>query len=203
MQNNTKQPSRTSTNTNPTAESRPLPQSMRSEPSQEKAKDLGPEPGPEVRVRYVVNVEHLIHPENVLHGAKSVINVEIRIILVRNVGPDSQEDRTDIPAAHPEDARTRGKHQQSRSRSNQATKSAHSIESASFQDHSGNLHGDSADLHGQQTRDLHGASGSTEFLKQSFSTISRSKSVTSINNDTNPEGKTKILTALQIKLPPL
>ena len=28
-----------------------LPQSMRSEPSQEKAKDLGLEPGPEVRVR--------------------------------------------------------------------------------------------------------------------------------------------------------
>ena len=81
------------------------------------------------------------------------------------------------------------------------TKSAHSIESASFQNHSGNLHGDSADLHGQQTRDLHGASGSTEFLKQSFSTISRSKSVSSISNDTDPEGKTKILTVLQIKLP--
>ena len=97
--------------------------------------------------------------------------------------------------------KNKNKHQQSRSRSNQATKSAHSIESASFQDHSGNLHGDSADLHGQQTRDLHGAQGSTEFLKQSFSTISRSKSVASISNDTDPEGKTKILTVLQIKLP--
>ena len=97
--------------------------------------------------------------------------------------------------------KNKGKHQQSRSRSNQVTKSAHSIESASFQDHSGNLHGDSADLHGQQTRDLHGASGSTEFLKQSFSTISRLKSVSSISNDTDPEGKTKILTMLQIKLP--
>ena len=38
-----------------------LPQSTRSEPSQEKAKDLGLEPGPEVRVKHVVNVEHLIH----------------------------------------------------------------------------------------------------------------------------------------------
>ena len=98
----------------------------------------------------------------------------------------------------------KGKHQQSRSRSNQVTKSAHSIESASFQDHSGNLHRDSADLHGQQrgqTGDLHGASHSTEFLKQSFSTISRSKSVASISNDTDPEGKTKILTVLQLKLP--
>ena len=84
------------------------------------------------------------------------------------------------------------------------TKSAHSIESASFQDHSGNLHRDSADLHGQQrgkTGDLHGASNSTEFLKQSFSTISRSKSVASISNNTDPEGKTKILTVLQLKLP--
>ena len=52
-----------------------------------------------------------------------------------------------------------------------------------------------------QTGDLHGASGSTEFLKQSFSTISRSKSVASISNDTDPEGKTKILTMLQLKLP--
>ena len=98
----------------------------------------------------------------------------------------------------------KGKCQQSRSRSNQATKSAYSIESASFQDHSGNLHRDSADLHGQQRGqrgDLLGASGSTEFFKQSFSTISRSKSVASISNDTDPEGKTKILTVLQLKLP--
>ena len=96
------------------------------------------------------------------------------------------------------------------------TKSAYSMESASFQDHSGdlhgeetdNLHGESADLHGQQRGDLHGqrgdlhgTSGSTEFLKQSFSTISRLKSVASISNNTDPEGKTKILTMLQLKLP--
>ena len=96
------------------------------------------------------------------------------------------------------------------------TKSAYSMESASFQDHSDdlhgektdNLHGESADLHGQQRGDLHGQRGdlhgtssSTEFLKQSFSTISRSKSVASISNDTDPEGKTKILTMLQLKLP--
>ena len=71
---------------------------------------------------------------------------------------------------------------------------------ASFQDHSddfhgektGNLHGESADLHGQQRGDLHGTPNGTEFLKQSFSTISRLKSVASISNDTDPEGKTKI-----------
>ena len=34
-------------------------------------------------------------------------------------------------------------------------------------------------------------------------TISRSKSVASISNDTDPEGKTKILTMLQLKLPTL
>ena len=57
MQNNTKQPSRTFTDTSPTEELRRLPQSTRSEPSQEKAKDLGPEPGPEVRVRFVCKCE--------------------------------------------------------------------------------------------------------------------------------------------------
>ena len=88
-------------------ESQHLPQSMRSEPSQEKAKDLGPEPTLGVRVRYVVSVEHLIHQENAQCMAKSVINVEIRIILVPNVGPNSREEGTDNPAAHPEDIRTK------------------------------------------------------------------------------------------------
>ena len=96
----------------------------------------------------------------------------------------------------------RGKPCHSRSRSKLAAKSAYSIESASFQDHSddlhgentdnlhgkstylhgnlrGNLHGGDADLHGNQRENLHGTNsfqdhlGSTDFLKQSFSTISR------------------------------
>ena len=138
----------------------------------------------------------------------------------------------------------RGKPHHSRSRSKSVTKSAYSIESASFQDHSddlhgentddlhgesadlhgnqrnlhgesadlhgnqrGNLHGESVDLHGNQRGDLHGTNSfqdhqeSTDFLKQSFSTISRSKLVASISNDTDPEGKTKILTVLQLKFP--
>ena len=124
----------------------------------------------------------------------------------------------------------RGKPHCSRSRSKSVTKSAYSIESASFQDHSddlhgentddlhgergdlhgtqrGNLHGESAGLHGNQRENLHGTNsfqdhlGSTDFIKQSFSTISRSKSVASISNDTDPEGKTKILTVLQLKTP--
>ena len=106
-QSNTKQPSRTFNDTSPTEELQRLPQSMRSEPSQEKARDLGLEPGPEVRVRYVVSVEHLIHLENAQHGAKNVTNVEIRIILVLNAGPSSQEEGTDDPAAHPEAIRAK------------------------------------------------------------------------------------------------
>ena len=107
MQSNMKQPSRTFNDTSPMEELQCLPQSMRSEPSQEKAKDLRLEPGPEVRVRYVVSVEHLIHLENAQHGAKSVTNVAIKIILVLNVGPNSQEEGIEDPTAHPEDARAK------------------------------------------------------------------------------------------------
>ena len=76
---------------------------MRSEPSNGKVKD----PEPEVRVRYVVSVEHLIHLENAQHGAKSVTNVAIKIILVLNAGPSSQEEGIEDPETHPEDARTK------------------------------------------------------------------------------------------------
>ena len=82
------------------------PQSMRSEPSsKEKASDLEPEL--EVRIRYVVSVEHLIHLESAQHGAKSVKNVEIKIILVLNAGPSSWEEGIEDPAAHPEDTRAK------------------------------------------------------------------------------------------------
>ena len=94
------------------------------------------------------------------------------------------------------------------------TKSAHSIESASFQDHSDDLHGENANLH-EESNTLMEIRETTSmeptpfktirkvliFLKNQFFTISRSKSVASISNDTDPEGKTKVLTVLQIKLP--
>ena len=57
------------------------------------------------------------------------------------------------------------------------------------------------------TNDLHGRHSfqdpeeSTKFLKKTFHTIYRSKSVSSISNETDPDGKTKILTILNIKLP--
>ena len=67
------------------------------------------------------------------------------------------------------------------------TKSAHSIESDSFQDHwddlhgedSDDLHGESADPHGGQQENLHGANSfqdhqeSTDFVKKTFATIYR------------------------------
>ena len=84
------------------------PQSTRSEPSSKgKARDLKPEPEPEVRVRYVVSVECLIHLKNAQHGARSVTNVAIKIILVLSVGPNSQEEGIEDPAAHLEDARAK------------------------------------------------------------------------------------------------
>ena len=57
-----------------------------------------------------------------------------------------------------------------------------------------------------QQENLHGANSfqdhqeSTEFIKKTFATIFRLKSVASIHNNIDPEGKTKILMILQIKL---
>ena len=187
---------------------------MRSEPSKGKAKDLEPEP--EVRVRYVVNVEHLIHQENAQHGAKSVTNVAIKIILVLNAGPSSQEEGIEDPAAHPEDARAKvsisspgleatrqPKVHTAWSQPPFKTIQVTSMEEkqvTSMEKVQTSMDTQRGDLHGQRG-DLHRTPNSTEFLKQSFSTISRSKSVASISNGTDPEGKTKILTMLQLKLP--
>ena len=73
-----RQPSKTSTDTSPTAESQRLPPSTRSERTQEKVKDLEPEPIPGVRVRYVVSAVHLTHRDSAQPLARNVINVEIK-----------------------------------------------------------------------------------------------------------------------------
>ena len=78
-----------------------------------------------------------------------------------------------------------------RSRSGSSTQSAHSIELKSFQDHP-ELHESHSFQDHQETND---------FVKKTFHTIYRSKSVASISNEMDPEGKTKILTILNIKLP--
>ena len=143
-------------------------------------------------------MEHLIHLENAQHGAKSVTNVAIKIILALNVGPNSQEEGIEDPAAHPEGARAKVSISSPGLEATRQPK-VHTAWSqppfktiqTSMEKKTDNLHGESADLHGQRG-DLHGTPNGTKFLKQSFSTISRSKSVASISNDTDPEGKTKI-----------
>ena len=94
-----------------------------------------------------------------------------------------------------------------RSRSRSNTQSAHSIELNSFQDHP-QLHGrHSSNVHESLPNELHGRhcfqdhEESTKFVKKTFHTIYRSKLVSSISNEMDPDGKTKILTILNIKLP--
>ena len=79
------------------------------------------------------------------------------------------------------------------SRSRSATQSAHSIEWNSFQDH--------PELHGRHSFQDH--QESNDFVKKTLHTIYRSKLVASISNQMDPDGKTKILTILNIKLPHL
>ena len=65
----------------------------------------------------------------------------------------------------------------------------------------------SSDVHESLPNDLHERHSfqdpeeSIKFLKKTFHTIYRSKSVLSISNETDTDGKTKILTILNIKLP--
>ena len=205
MQSNMKQPSRTFNDTSPMEELQHQPQSMRSEPSKGKARDLEPRTRSKGKICGKCGTSH--PPRECpawgkkCHkcGNKNHFSTQCRS---KQSGGGNRRSRS-TSRGH----KGKGKHQQSRSRSNQVTKSAYSRESASFQDHpdlhgekTDNLHGESADLHGQRG-DLHGTPNGTQFLKQSFSTISRLKSVASISNDTDPEGKTKILTMLQLKLP--
>ena len=77
----------------------------------------------------------------------------------------------------------------------------------SFQDHP-QLHGRlSSNVHERLPNDLHGRLSfqdpeeSNNFLSKTFHTIYRPKSVLSISNETDPDGKTKILMILKIKLP--
>ena len=59
-----------------------------------------------------------------------------------------------------------------------------------------------SDLHERPPQNSFQDHGSgTDFIKKTFHTISRSKSVGSISNEMDPEGKTKIIMMLQIKLP--
>ena len=85
-----------------------------------------------------------------------------------------------------------------RSRSRSTTQSTHSIELNSFQD--------PCNLHERLPYDLHERLSFQDpdegtILKKIFHAISRSKLVLSISNEMDPDGKTKILMILNIKLP--
>ena len=55
----------------------------------------------------MVSAVHLTPQDSAQPLVKNAISVEIRTILVPNVGPNSREEETDDLAAHPEDVRTR------------------------------------------------------------------------------------------------
>ena len=55
------------------------------------------------------------------------------------------------------------------------------------------------ELHGRHSFQDH--EESTKLVKKTFHTIYRSKLVSSISNEIDPDGKTKILTIVDIKLP--
>ena len=163
------------------------------------------------QVRHVANAACLIHWENAQHGAKNVIIVEIKIILVHVVNQSRRAPRTarEHPmAGAPWDAirvGPDGPSQDLEAWSN--TQSAHSIGLNSFQDHP-QFHGrHSSNVHESLPNELYGRHSfqdheeSTKFVKKTFHTIYRSKSVSSVSNEMYPDGKTKILTILNIEFP--
>ena len=60
--------------------------------------------------RHVANAAHLTHLENAQHGARNVTSVDIKIISVHVVGPNSQETETGDPRAGPKGAKARVNH---------------------------------------------------------------------------------------------
>ena len=116
---------------------------------------------------------------------------------------DSQ-DRDQHRSTHREswNRRSRSRHSryasedlEDRSRSRSTTWSTHSIEFNSFQDHPEFHEKLSSNVHERLSNDLHGRLSfqdpeeSTNYLTKTFHAISRSKSVASISNETNLDGK--------------
>ena len=135
MQNNMKQPSRTFTDTSPMEELQCLPQSTRSEPSQEKAKARA-HTRSKGKVCGKCGTSHPLREcpayGKKCHkcGNKNHFSTQCRS---KQLGGGDRWSHSTSRGW-----KGKGKCQQSRSKSNQTTKSAHNIEKASFQDHSGN-----------------------------------------------------------------
>ena len=137
--------------------------------------------------KHAVSATLLINLKTVQHLAKNAINVVLRIISVHavdlhGVTDKAQTGRGRTPACSRSTERChrpgRGRHSRSRShsRSGSQTRNTHSIE---------------IDLYDIDDIDV----------LRTFHSISRSKTVAAISNDTDPDGKTKILTKLRVKLP--
>ena len=160
------------------------------------------------KVRHAANAAHLIHQENAQHGAKNVSSVETRnhfSTCCRTRDRKKSLDRDQHRLTHRESwskRRSRSRHKryasedsEDRSRSRSTTQSANSIEWHSFQVH--------CELHERLPNDLHERHPfeNNDSGTKTFHSISRLKSVASISNEMDPDGKTKIVTILNIKLP--
>ena len=138
--------------------------------------------------KHAVSVTLLISLKTVQHLAKNAINVVLKIILVlaadhhRVTGKaqDRRRGRTPVHGRSTERCHrpSRGRRSRSRShsRSGSQTRNAHSIEIDQY---------DIDDID----------------IFRTFHYISSSKAVAAISNDTDLDGKTKILMKLQVKLP--
>ena len=135
-----------------------------------------------------VSATLLTNLKTVQHLAKNAINVVLRIISAHVADHHGAMDKTQtgaevehqhmVGALRDTHRPSQGRHSRSRSwlRSSSQTRNAHSIEIDQY---------DIDDID----------------MLRTFHSISRSRSVAAISNNTDPDGKTKILTKLRVKLP--
>ena len=163
------------------------------------------------KVRHAVNATRLIHQENAQHGARNVISVVIKTISVLVVGQSRKALRTvrdHLMAGAQQDALRIGADSPRRDPEADPTPEVPIVLSwTHFKTILSSMGRLSSNVHERLPYDLHGRHSfqdpeqSPNFLLKTFHTIYRSKSVLSISNETYPDGKTKILTILKIKLP--
>ena len=203
MRRSMRQPSRTSTDTSPMEEWLKQLPLTRSKPSNS-GKVMGHKPkGSNGKTCSKCGTSHLPREcptwGRKCHkcGNKKSFQYMLKVKAERPLGQQQE-----LPHGRSKFRGRKGKRKPSRSRSKSVstTHDAHSIESSSFHDHPDDPHGDlEENLHGDNSFQDH--QESTDFVKKTFHTIYRLKSVASISNDMDPLGKTKILTILHVKLP--
>ena len=164
----------------------------------------------EPKVGHAVNAACLIHQENAQCGARNVISVEIKTTLVLVVGQSRKALRTvrdHLVVGAQWDTLRVGADDPSRDPEADPTPEVPIVLSLTYFKTILSSMGDSPQM---SMRDYPMISmGDTPFktlrkvliLSKTFHTIYRSKSVSSVSNEMDPDGKTKILTILNIKLP--